>query len=139
MNQFVLDCSVTMSWCFEDEKTVYSETILDLLSSGSKALVPSLWSYEVLNVLISAHRHKRMTEAQAIGFWQKLHAFSINIDGSREGNWYMDIMMLAHQYKLTSYDASYLELALRENCPLATLDANLKKAAHKAGVSLAHF
>ena len=56
MNRFVMDSSITMSWCFEDEKTSYSDAILYQLGSGSNAFVPSLWPYEVLNVLVGAQR-----------------------------------------------------------------------------------
>lgn len=137
MNQFVLDSSVTMAWCFEDEKTAYSETILERLGSGDQAIVPPLWSYEVLNVLVGAQRHKRITQAQAINFWNKLQFFPIIIDSANRENSFLDILSLAHQYHLTGYDAAYLELCLRTGSPLASLDENLRNAAQRAGVRTA--
>ncbi len=137
MSRFVLDSSVTMAWCFESEKTPYTEAVLDALSSGAKALVPVLWPYEVMNVLVGAQRHKRITQAQATIFWRELQAFSIDMDTHGVKHGPLETMALAEQYHLTAYDATYLELALREGLPLATMDDDLKKAARAAGLPMA--
>jgi predicted nucleic acid-binding protein len=138
MIRFVLDSSITMAWCFEDEKTSYTESILDAVSTGNAAIVPALWPYEVLNVLVIAQRRKRMNQAQALQFWRELQSLSISIDAKAISRFSFDLMSLASQHHLTAYDAAYLELALREGLPLATLDEDLKKAAKTAGVSLVH-
>jgi predicted nucleic acid-binding protein len=135
VNRFVIDSSITMAWCFEDEKTSYTESVLDAVAAGAAAVVPPLWSYEVLNVLVIAQRRKRITQAQALHFWRELQSFSIRMDEKRLDHSSLDVMSLANQYQLTAYDAAYLELALREGVPLATLDEDLKKAAKAAGVS----
>jgi predicted nucleic acid-binding protein len=134
-----MDCSVTMAWCFEDEKSPYAETLLDALSAGGKAVVPSLWPYEVLNVLTLAQRRKRMTQAQTLGFWRELQNLPIRVEGTPTDGSSLEIMSLADQHQLTAHDAAYLELALRGGLPLATLDDALKKAAGTAGVPTAHF
>jgi predicted nucleic acid-binding protein len=133
-----MDCSVAMAWCFEDEKTSYTEALLNALSGGANAVVPSLWSYEVLNVLVIAQRRKRMSQAQALHFWRELQCLPIRIDENQTDRPSLEIMALADQYQLTAYDAAYLELALRESLPLASLDEDLKKAAKAAGVPAAH-
>ena|ERR1051326_4585142 len=133
-----MDGSITMAWCFEDEKTSYTESILDSVAAGAMAEVPALWPYEVLNVLVTAQRRQRMTQAQALRFWRELQSLSIRIDENSILHRSSDLMSLAGQYQLTAYDAAYLELALREGLPLATLDENLKKAAKTAGVPVAH-
>ena len=139
MKRFVMDSSITMAWGFEDEKTSYTEAILNAVSAGSMAVVPTLWSYEVLNVLVTAQRRKRMTQAQALRFWRGLQSFSIRIDENHQtSHSSLELMSLAEQHHLTAYDAAYLELALREGLPLATLDESLKKAAKAAGVPIAH-
>ncbi len=138
MKRLVIDSSITMAWCFEDEKTSYTESILDALSAQSVAVVPALWPFEVLNVLVFAQRRKRMTQAQALRFWRELQSFSISIDERHIGHSSLEVMSLADQHQLTAYDAAYLELALREGLPLATLDEELRKAAKSAGVPIAH-
>ena len=138
MKRLVMDSSITMAWCFEDEKTSYTESVLDAVSSGAVAVVPALWPFEVLNVLVIAQRRKRMTQAQALHFWRELQSFSISIDEKHIGHSALEVMSLAHQHGLTAYDAAYLELALREGVSLATLDEDLKTAAKAAGVPTAH-
>jgi len=136
MSHFVLDSSVTMAWCFEDEKTTYTEAVLDAVAAGT-AVVPSLWTYEILNVLVIAQRRKRMTQAQALTFWQGLQSFSIQVDDHSAHSGPFAVMSLAEQYQLTAYDAAYLELALRTGFALASLDGDLVKAAKASGVSIA--
>lgn len=138
MKRLVIDSSITMAWCFEDEKTSYTESILDAVAGGAVAMVPALWPYEVLNVLTIAQRRKRMTQAQALHFWRELQNFSIKTDEKQMSHSSLEIMSLAGQHQLTAYDAAYLELALRESLPLATLDEDLKKAAKTTGIPLAH-
>jgi predicted nucleic acid-binding protein len=127
-----------MAWCFEDEKTPYTESILDAVSAGAIAIVPALWQFEVLNVLVIAQRRKRILQAKALHFWRELQSFSIRIDEKAVAHSSLEVMALADQHQLTAYDATYLELALREGVPLATLDEDLKKAAKSAGVPIAH-
>jgi len=127
---FVLDCSVTMSWCFDDESNDYSDAILDNLKN-STAIVPTIWPLEVANVLLLAKRKKRLTEIQASSFIDALSALPIVIDPSTSTRAMHTIFMLAQQSNLTIYDAAYLELALREEIPLLTLDQSLINAAKK--------
>lgn len=134
MKRFVLDASTTLSWCFEDERAPGSETALDALGSGAEALTPALWTYEVLNVLAAARRRKRLTQAQSAAFWNELRKLPIETESGPGDDAAVEIMALAEQYGLSAYDAAYLELALRESLPLATLDAHLNRAARAAGV-----
>ncbi len=101
-------------------------------------VVPALWTYEVLNVLVTAQRRKRITQAQALHFGREIQSFSISIDEKRIDRSSLEVMSLADQHQLTAYDAAYLELALREGAPLATLDEALKKAAKATGVPIVH-
>lgn len=132
---FVLDCSITMSWCFEDESTAYTDSILERLKT-SKCIVPSLWSLEVANVLLIAAKNKRITEIQSASFIDALSALPIITDSTTSTRAMHSIYVLANNSKLTIYDATYLELAIREKIPLATLDKELIKAANKLNVPL---
>lgn len=135
MNRFVLDCSVTMGWCFEDEKSVEGDYILDLLmQEDNQALVPSLWRLEVVNVLSVAEKQKRLSTAQSLLFLDFLLELPIIIDEAPQD--FKDILTLSRTYNLSSYDATYLDLAARTQIPLATLDKKLEAAAQAASVPL---
>lgn len=135
MKRFVLDCSVAMSWCFDDETSEYTEAVLDLLKTA-EALVPTLWPLEVTNVLLVAERRKRLTEAQSIQFIDLLGDLPIHVHEESSGRAFTDVFYLAREHDLSTYDAAYLELAIREGIPIATRDKTLGKAAKKAGLEL---
>ncbi len=130
---FVLDCSLTMAWLFEDECTPAVEHVLDRLKD-SVAIVPTIWPLEVANVLLMSQRRKRITSSKASSFVDALTALPIVIDESTSAKAMHSIYTLAESYQMTIYDAAYLELALREKIPLLSLDQDLIKAAKKAGV-----
>lgn len=132
---FVLDCSVTMAWCFDDEATSYTNGIRDSLADR-RAVVPSLWPLEVANATIAGERRKRLDEARSRRFIALLEALPIDLDGETGRRAFGDIAHLARAHRLSAYDAAYLELAIRRGLPLATLDARLEAAATAAGVTL---
>ncbi len=130
---WVLDCSVTMAWCFEDERIPATD---DLLDGIDPVLVPQIWPLEVGNVLTVAMRKGRITAVKQNQFLDLLQRLPITMDTFGLDNTFMEVMKLAHKYRLTPYDASYLELAIRTDSPLATLDDDLTRAAKRAGVEL---
>lgn len=134
-SSFILDCSVAMAWCFEDEVTAYSEAILDSLSE-QKAIVPTIWPLEVCNVLLMAIRRKRIKKATAAAFLDRLSEFPIELANNKAISTISGIFELGDSKKITSYDASYLNLAMSRNLPLATLDKKLAKAAKSVGVKV---
>lgn len=130
---FVVDASLTLSWCFSDEETPYSRSILATLNT-SYALVPALWPFEIANALTVAARRQRVTHSGIAVFLETLRRLPIQIE-RREALWlWQAVLPLAREYRLSAYDAAYLELARRERMPLATLDADLLEAARKLGV-----
>ena len=123
---FVVDASVALAWCFEDEATPQTEAVLDRLSHDT-AVVPSLWELEVSNVLLAGERRDRLTESQSARFVALLAQLPILVDTAS-----VDVgavLAAGRQHVLTAYDAAYLVLAEREGVPLATLDARLRAAA----------
>jgi len=132
---FVLDTSVTMAWLFEDETTRTTEAILDRLTSED-ALVPTLWTYEVGNVLLMAERRKRITEAQGRRFTQLLESLPIRISDSHLNSLWSNAVVVAREHGLSVYDGTYLDLAMREGIALATRDKALRKAAKKLGIKI---
>ena len=120
MSAFIPDTSVSMAWCFDDETNPYSEALLARLEADEEALVPSLWPLEVANALVKAKQRGRVTEIQITGFLEDLGEFAIRVDTRGIARALTEVRFLAEQYQLTSYDAAYLELAMRTGVPLAT-------------------
>jgi predicted nucleic acid-binding protein len=131
---FVIDTSVTMAWCFEDEATESTERLLDELRTDH-AVVPALWRLEVANVLLVAERRKRLTEAQSVRFVELLTRLPIQVDDAPAD--VDSILTSGRQHGLSAYDAAYLVLAERLGAALATLDDRLVQACRAAGVQLA--
>jgi predicted nucleic acid-binding protein len=132
---FVVDASVTLTWCFEDEVLAYSESVLDLFLESS-ALVPSIWPLEIVNALVAGERRGRLTEAQTARFVQLLGELPIDVEALDLSTAFGPVLATARAHGLSSYDASYLELAARRGLPLASLDDRLVRAAVAAGVPL---
>lgn len=134
---FVLDNSVAMCWLLNDGRpadVAYATMILNALE-GTSARVPGLWALEAANVIAKAEAKGLLAEARAQAFVATLMRLNITTDNETAGKALGDTLHLARRYKLSAYDAAYLELALREGLPLATLDVDLAKAARKAGVN----
>lgn len=121
----VLDCSVTLAWYFVDEADPYADSVWDTLALAP-AIVPALWPLEVTNALVMGERRGRSTPAQAAAWLAMLRQLPIHVDAETESRAWTDTLHLARAHRLTTYDASYLELALRLGAALATLDAKLK-------------
>lgn len=132
---FVLDCSITMAWCFADESTDFTDSILESLNSKT-AVVPTIWPLEVANVLLMAKKKNRITGIVSTSFIDALSTLPIVIDPSTTSRAMHSIFSLAGELDLTIYDATYLELAIREKVPLLTSDQALIKAAKKLHIPL---
>lgn len=133
--RFVVDNSVVMAWCFEDEVSGYSNAVLERLAD-SQALAPAIWPLEVVNVLLVAQRKKRLTRGDAVRFIALLRSLPIIVEAETPGRVMGEIFNLAADANLSSYDASYLDLAMREGLPIATLDDALRKAARRYRVRI---
>ncbi len=136
--KFVLDNSVTMRWFFGDGKPKeinYAKDVLEAMRLVT-ALVPAIWGLEVSNVIAKAEAKGLVVEARSSIFLEMLKELDIEADVQTFARSLDDILNLARRYGLSAYDASYLELAMRENLSLATLDEDLIKAAKKAGIKI---
>jgi predicted nucleic acid-binding protein len=129
---FVLDASITMAWAFPDEKDGAGLATLKRLRA-EPAHVPAVWWFEVRNVLLVNERRRRISEADTIAFLRFLSQLDIKIDRSPDD---LGSVTLCRRHRLSVYDTSYLELALREDSPLATLDKKLAAAAKSEGIRL---
>jgi predicted nucleic acid-binding protein len=132
---FVVDCSIAMAWLFNDEATAKTEALLNRLTTET-ALVPAWWFIEITNVLATAESKGRITPTQSDAFIADLGKLGIERDDEAPNRAFTYLLPLCRRHRLTSYDAIYLDLAVRRNLPLATLDEDLRKTAKKLGVPL---
>jgi predicted nucleic acid-binding protein len=128
----VVDASVTISWYLADEATDTAQSVLERLRE-SEAIVPALWWFETRNVLLMNERRGRLDQSQTTAILAHLARLPIALDREPAGD---AALALARAHRLTFYDAAYLELALRRDVPLATLDRRLAAAARTAAVRL---
>lgn len=133
MSALVLDCSLAMAWCFEDEASAAADSILERVRDDG-ALVPALWVWEVANVLTLAARRGRIGGGDVAARLALMTALPIRVDDEGAARAWRETALLAHAETLTVYDAAYLELALRLSADLATLDTELRRAAGRVGV-----
>ena len=131
----VLDASFALTWCFDEEATARTKSTLAALRSDF-AMVPAIWPLEIANGLITAERRGRVTPVVRDGFVALLQDIDIRVEPSDVALAFSELMPLARHEGLTTYDASYLELATRRSLPLATLDAAMAAAARRIGVDV---
>ena len=131
----IIDCSITMAWCFADEATVETARVQDRLIAEA-AVVPSHWFLEVVNVLAMAEQRKRIAAADASNFLHLLAALDIQTDHETSARAFDHLPPLCRSHGLRSYDAAYLDLAVRRRLPLASLDDDLRQAAITLGIQV---
>lgn len=130
----VLDSSATLSWVLDDER----EHTLGALESLylERAAVPQHWILEVTNTLRVAVRRQRLKPGEPVAILERLRILPLQVDVETADRAWNDTLALAERFDLTTYDAAYLELALRLDAPLATLDHDLARAARAAKIPL---
>ena len=133
---FVLDASVTIRWVLRDGSAAdraYADQVLDAFGVAS-AWVPALWYTETIHVLRCAEDDGKFGESVLTGFLYRLGQLAIDVDTAAPSGIQLAVAAISREFKLSGYDAQYLELARRRSVPIATLDRDLRKAARKAGV-----
>ncbi|MBC7227691.1 MAG: type II toxin-antitoxin system VapC family toxin [Thermoflexales bacterium] len=132
---FVLDASVALAWCFEDEESAEAVEVLERLKR-ERAIVPALWFLEVGNALLSAERHGHLTPTESAYFLELLRRLPLQAEEIPPARILGEILSLARVHRLSTYDACYLDLAMRLGLPIATLDEGLRRAAEECGVEV---
>lgn len=137
--RFVLDNSVAMRWLFadgSDADQAYANHVLDKLGDPERqAVAPSVWPLEVANVIARAEAKHALAESRSAQFLALLEGLAVAVDADTGQYAFNTTLQLARRFRLSAYDAAYLELALRETLPLATLDFALSQAATTTGVA----
>ena len=136
MSDLVIDSSAALSWCFEDEASPESDALFEQVRDQG-AVVPGLWHLEVANVLLQAERRGRITTGDVTMRLELIADLPIATDNETTARAWREILALARAEGLTTYDATYLELAIRRGFPLMTRDAALIAAAGRSGVAIA--
>ena len=135
IDRFVVDNSVVMTWCFQDEVNHYADAVLDSLTEFV-AIVPAIWPLEVVNVLLVAERKQRLQEADSVRLITLLSQLPILVDRSWPERLMKDFLTIGRAYNLSSYDTAYLELAMRQGLPMATLDRRMIEAARQIDIPI---
>ena len=132
----VIDCSAVLTMCFEDEHDEYAEKLFEFFADRT-AIAPEIWPLDVSNSLLTSVKRNRLAKAEANHFFYLVSALPVEISAAGTSlERYAKVFELAGEYRLSSYDAAYLALAMDRGLPLATLDRDLIAAAEAAGTSL---
>ena len=133
-DEFVLDASFTLHWCFEDEASEATDSALTALQDQKTiAWVPGIWVHEVLNGLGKGVTRGRVERQKAILFWREIQELPVQIVEAPADE---KLLELALQHNLSLYDASYLSLALARRLAIATGDGKLQMAAQSCGLAI---
>ena len=133
---FIVDSSMALAWVMRDEAGPETDKILDSLGQGTRAFVPAIWQWEIANAFLSVERRKRATKMEISRHLSLLRSLPIEVDEAAINQAWGATHLLAQRRQLTSYDAAYLEMAIRLGLPLATLDKDLAAAAKIEKVEL---
>jgi predicted nucleic acid-binding protein len=135
VSRFVLDASIVLTWCFPDEESHKAEEISERIAAGERMAVPAFWRHEVLNALLTGEKRKRLSPELTQAFIEDLDRLPVDVDvPATSAIVFNATQALCRKHGLTAYDAAYLEIAIRENHALATVDDDLRRAALAEGV-----
>ena len=133
--RFVIDNSIILTWCFGDQADAYADAVLDSLA-GAGAIVPAVWPIELVDALLAAERRQRLHEEDSDRFLSLLGRLPITIDQRWPSTAMRDLLALGRAHQLSSYEAAYLDLALRDGLPLATLNERMLHTGHRLRIPL---
>lgn len=135
MSAVVIDSSIALTWCFEDEASPETDMLLEQVRDDG-AIVPGLWHLELSNVLLQAEKRGRIGTGDVVIRLALIAELPILVDQETTARAWREILTLARTEGLTTYDATYLELAVRRGLPLLTKDQELARAAKRLGVGV---
>ena len=135
MTGIVVDASVALAWCFPDEASEYADGVLVALE-GRTVIVPAIWALEITNALLVGERRKRVRQPDIRRFVELLRGLTITEHSQTIADTVINVLPLAREYGLSAYDAAYLDVAVRQGAPLATLDNALREAGRSVGITI---
>ena len=131
---WVIDSSVGFAWVHPNQATPETDKLLEEVEAGATVVIPALWFVEMANSLLVLQRRKKLTKEERKAALETLSGMNFAVDEEAAKAAFQKTSELAEKYDLTVYDATYLEVALRRNLPLASRDAALISAAKKCGI-----
>jgi predicted nucleic acid-binding protein len=131
----VIDSSIALTWCFEDEASPETDLLFERVRDDG-AVVPALWHLELGNVLLQAEKRGRITKDDVAVRLGLIAELPIAVDQETTIRAWREILTMARAERLTTYDSTYLELAVRRGLPLLTKDMELAAAARRLGVTV---
>jgi predicted nucleic acid-binding protein len=135
LSGIAIDASVALAWCFPDEASNYADSVL-LAVENLTVIVPTIWAVEITNALLVGERRKRIRQPEIRRYVDLLKGLSIVEERQRFSETVSNVLPLAREYDLSAYDAAYLDVAVRHEIPLATLDGAMQKACTAAGIEI---
>jgi predicted nucleic acid-binding protein len=129
----VLDASAAVRLVFPDEPT--PDGLIDIIAEGEN-VVPAIWLYEVANAVAIGRRVGRFDDDTAARIVAQFAALPSQVQPFAPSHVLDEVLPLALETGLTTYDAAYLALAVRRGLPLLTLDARLRDAARARGIEV---
>jgi predicted nucleic acid-binding protein len=135
LSGIVIDASVALAWCFPDEASGYADGVLLALENVT-IIVPAIWPVEIANALVVGERRKRIRQPEVRRFVELLKGLEIVEDAQPVSDTLGNVFPIAQKYSLSAYDAAYLDVAIRHDISLATLDESLQKAARSADIEI---
>ena len=136
MAVLVLDASVSLVRCFEDETTDGIRRLFGRLAIGDSAIVPAHWPIEVSNALLIAQRRNRISPNLCSQYWDRFADLPIRVDHPLNMSDVNRVLAISKKHGLTTYDGAYVDLALRHAADLVSLDQSMIRAAQAEGVGL---
>jgi predicted nucleic acid-binding protein len=131
----VIDASVALAWCFPDEASEYAESVLFAVENQT-VIVPAIWAVEITNALLVGERRKRIRQPEIRRFVDLVKDLNVVEERQAFTDTVGKVLPLGREYDLSAYDAAYLDVAVRHEIPLATLDGPLQKACIAAGINV---
>jgi predicted nucleic acid-binding protein len=135
MSAVVIDSSIALTWCFEDEASPETDALFDRVRDDG-AFVPGLWHLEISNVLLQTEKRGRISAADVAMRLQLIADLPISVDQETTTRAWREILILARTEGLATYDATYVELAIRRGLPLLTRGNELGAAARRLGIAV---
>jgi predicted nucleic acid-binding protein len=137
LTPIVVDASLALAWFLQDEQDSYADGVLASLQADAIAHVPAIWAYETANALTVAERRGRISENDAGRVLTLLRALPIKLEEAPRSEVIDRAIDIARRHGISAYDAAYLELAVRLDARLATLNKPLRAAAKRIGLEIA--
>lgn len=136
MTGLVLDASFALTLVLPDEAHPKTAEHLAVVGAMRPVWVPALWRLETVNSLLMAERRGRFAPEEVRSMLELLESLRARVDPYTARRAAGRTLEVARRHRLTLYDATYLELAVRRGLALASFDKAMIRAARAEGVAV---